>query len=105
MARQMMDLGIDSSYELVIAMGDFRITESTSAHQIALIFDNKGDYKETPTLCIGANNYIDDEGRQGIVRAISQEFMKDGMEVINMVPNPESIGSNMVKVFEYAYYK
>ena len=81
MARQMMDIALDTNNDLAIVDGDFVIVESTAAHQTALILDGKGDYKQNPTIAVGAFDYLNDEDVQGLVRAISVEFTRDGMDV------------------------
>ena len=81
MARKMTDIGLDTDEDLMISGGDFVIAESTAQHQRQLILNNKGDFKESPTVCVGAFEYFDDEQLQGLIRAVSTEFCRDGMDV------------------------
>ena len=81
MAKEMMDIGIDDREDLAFLAGDLSITESTAAHQKQLIFNNKGDFKQNPTICVGVFEYLEDEGSQNLIRQISVEFSKDGMDV------------------------
>ena len=81
MARQMMDIGLNNTGDLNIINGDFLVTESTAQHQRQLIMNNKGDFKQKPTIGVGAFEYFDDEGMQELIRAISVEFTRDGMDV------------------------
>ena len=81
MATKMIDIGLTDNADTAIAAGDFTSVESTAQHQKQLILNNKGDFKQTPTLCVGAFEYFDDENIQELVRAISVEFTKDGMNV------------------------
>ena len=84
MAKEMLDIGLNESgvgEDLVIANGDFVTQESTAMHQRELILNNKGDYKQNPTICVGAFNYLDDENKSDLARAISIAFTKDGMDV------------------------
>ena len=81
MARQMNDIGLDGADDLLISGGDFVLTESTGEHQRQLILNNKGDFKESPTVGVGVIEYFDDEQMQGLIRAISTEFCRDGMDV------------------------
>ena len=100
----MMDIGLGSG-DLLVAGGDFGIVESTYQHQRQLIMNHKGDYKENPTVCVGAARYQDDDnGPQNVKRAITQEFMNDGMEVETLTPNPDSVVNDTAKIFEDAYY-
>lgn len=81
MARQMIDIGLDDNEDAAINAGDFMLLEGTPQHQRQLILNNKGDFKQNPTICVGAFDYLDDENFQALVRAISIEFSKDGMDV------------------------
>ncbi len=81
MARQMIDIGLDDNEDLDIQNGDFTAVESTAQHQRQLILNNKGDFKQNPTVCVGAFEYFDDEHLQDLIRAVSIEFSRDGMDV------------------------
>ena len=81
MAKQMIDIGLDSLEDLTFVGGDFAMPESTSRHQQELILNNYGDFKQNPTICVGAFDYMDDEHFQNLIRAISIAFSKDGMDV------------------------
>src|SRR4051794_367372 len=84
MARDMMDIGLVSD-DLAITAGDFDMIESTAEHQKEVILNNKGDFKQNPTICVGAFNYLDEDEPQNIIRAISVEFSRDGMDVNSVV--------------------
>ena len=87
----MIDITLDSNEDLEIANGDFLSTESTAQHQRQLILNNKGDFKQNPSICVGAFGYFDDENFQGLVRAVSIEFSKDGMNVQQVQLSPAGI--------------
>ena len=91
MARQMRDIGLDSSEDLEINAGDFIAGENTAQHQRQLIFNGNGDFKQTPTICVGAFGYLDDEHFQELMRKISLEFSKDGMDVKKVSLNIDGI--------------
>jgi hypothetical protein len=81
MAKQMFDISLGDDEQPDIQAGDFVIAESTAQHQRQLILNNKGDFKQNPTIGVGAFDYFDDEHKQDLIRAISVEFSKDGMDV------------------------
>jgi len=81
----MIDIGLDNSEDLEISGGDFLSVESTPQHQRQLILNNKGDFKQNPTICVGAFDYLDDENFQELTRAISIEFARDGMDVKSVI--------------------
>jgi len=84
----MMDIGLASvsgGQDLAVSeAGDFLTVESTAWHQQELILNNKGEFKENPTICVGAFDYLDDENPQDLVRAIAVEFSRDGMDVVGV---------------------
>ncbi len=84
MARLMIDLALDDTEDLAITGGDFALTESTARHQEQLILNNKGDFKQNPSIGVGATTFIDDENTIELLRALSIEFIKDGMEVVSV---------------------
>lgn len=81
MPRQMIDIALNDDEDLDIQNGDFAAIESTYQHQRQLILNNKGDFKQNPTIGVGAFTYFDDEHMQNLVRAVGVEFARDGMDV------------------------
>lgn len=84
MAQFMNDFSLDDNEDIDLATGDFMLTESTPQHQRQLLLNTKGDFKEKPTIGVGALSYIDDENFSGLIRAVNIEFSRDGMEVHNV---------------------
>ncbi|MCD6011635.1 MAG: hypothetical protein K0Q79_1497 [Flavipsychrobacter sp.] len=84
MAKQMMDIGLITATggaDLKIVAGDFVVVESRAEHNKNLIYCNKGEFNENPSLCVGAINYVDDENPEDLVEAITTALLKDGMNV------------------------
>ena len=81
----MLDITLDGSEDLVIDGGDFAADESTAQHQRQLLLNNYGDFKQNPEVCVGAFDYLDDENYQSLMRQISIQFMKDGMDVKSVI--------------------
>ncbi len=98
MAVEMMDFGLDDGEDLAVAGGDFMVLESTGQHQRQLLLNNKGDFKESPTLCVGAFGYLDDEQVSDLIREVSVEFARDGMDVVSIKQ-----GANGVLVSDAIY--
>ena len=94
MAKQMIDLALDDLEDLAVDGGDFTIEESTAQHQRQLIMNNRGDFKQNPTFCVGVFEYMDDEHFQSLIRTISIEFMRDGMDVKTVQLNSAGIISS-----------
>ena len=91
MATEMIDIGMKSvtgGEDLVVIAGDFTAVESTPMHQQQLILNNKGDFKQNPTIGVGAFDFLDDENFQNLTRTISVEFTKDGMDVKSVALSP-----------------
>lgn len=94
MAKQMMDIGLISvaaGADLRIVAGDFVIVESKVEHNKNLIYCNKGEFNENPTICVGAINYVDDENPGDLVAAITAAFLKDGMNVKNVTVSKDGV--------------
>jgi hypothetical protein len=91
MAKQMTDITLDVTEDLTISAGDFSLKENTAQHQQQLILNNNGDFKQSPMLCVGAIDYLDDENFQELMRKISREFIQDGMDVKRVELSPEGI--------------
>ena len=89
MARQMIDIGLDTNDELKILAGDFTPPESTAQHQRQLVLNNKGDFKQNPPIGVGAFDFLDDENFQALIRTISLEFTRDGMDVLSVQLSPD----------------
>ncbi len=85
MAKEMIDIGLDAGEDLSVVGGDFMCVESTAQHQRQLVLNNKGDFKQNPTICVGAFDYMNDENYQELMRAISIEFTRDRMDVQSVV--------------------
>lgn len=75
-----MDIGLVND-DLDIEQGDFANVESTLQHQRQLLINNKGTFKENPTICIGLWNYIDDENFSEAMAAVRTEFPRDRMQI------------------------
>jgi hypothetical protein len=79
MAKEMIDIKLTADEDLDFVAGDFKGVESTKQHQQQLVLNGPGDFKENPTICVGAEDYLDDENPQELLRKVSLEFARDGM--------------------------
>lgn len=87
MPTQMIDYALHDTTttdDLLLANGDLTNVESTAEHQRQLLLNDKGDFKENPTTCVGLFSYIDDEGLQSLARDVAIAFAQDGMTVNNI---------------------
>ena len=76
-----MDIALADNEDVLIRSGDFVIDECTAQHQQQLILNNKGDFKQNPTIGVGVFEYFDDEHMRDLIRTVSIEFARDGMDV------------------------
>lgn len=53
-------------------------------HQWDILFAHKGEYRLTPTVGVGASEYLDDEGPDALRREIVKQYTQDGMNVISV---------------------
>jgi hypothetical protein len=99
MPQLMYDIGLDDAEDVLFAAGDVAIIESTCQHQRQLILNNKGDFKQNPTIGAGVFTFLDDENYFALTRAIAVEFARDGMEVVSVTLSKGG------KVISDAFYK
>lgn len=94
MAIPMMDHRLSDTAagdDLIISYGDLVIVESTEEHQRQLLLNDKGDFKENPTSCVGVFNYLDDEGVQELSREVTIAYTQDGMTVNSVQLQPDGL--------------
>jgi hypothetical protein len=78
----MRDVLLDGNDDLSVSAGDFVVGGSANQNQKALIIDHPGDWKEHPTVGVGAFDYTDLEGdASALANAIAKAFTADGMRV------------------------
>lgn len=87
----MNDFKLNTDLDLDIANGDFVTGNATSEHQELLIYTVKGDWKENPTIAVGAAGYLKDEDVNGLLGEIKKEFERDGMNVKSVDYTDEKI--------------
>lgn len=77
----MKDILLDDDGDLKIVNGDFVIGTSDVQNQQLLLLTFKGEWKEKPTMAVGAAGFLKDGDAQGLAAEIKQEFERDGMTV------------------------
>lgn len=80
----MQDALLNSNKELDVQAGDFLVGESTVQHQELLIVTQKGEWKESPLVAVGASNYLKDEDEAGFLGEVKKQLEKDGMKVASI---------------------
>ena len=87
----MNDFLIDTDYDLAVTGGDIATGNSNVQHQQLLLATFKGEWKEKPTMAVGAAGFLKDADTQGLSAEIKQEFERDGMQVKEIQVNTEKI--------------
>lgn len=77
----MKDILLDEIGDLQITNGDLVIGTSDLQHQQLLLQTFKGEWKENPTIAVGAAGFLKDDNVQALAAEIKQEFERDGMQV------------------------
>ncbi|RYZ21645.1 MAG: oxidase [Chitinophagaceae bacterium] len=90
----MQDILLNSNKELDMLNGDFVIGESTGQHQDLLVMTNKGEWKESPLIPVGAIGYLKDDNAAGLLAEIKTQFEKDGMTVRSIAMNGDNINTD-----------
>lgn len=79
----MIDILLDTDFDLKIAGGDFVVGESTRQHQQLLLLIEKGELREFPVRGVGAQSWLLDDIQAGdFAAAVKREFEADGMKVL-----------------------
>lgn len=87
----MTDILLGTDGDLKIENGDLVIGYSDTQHQKLLLTSFKGQWKEKPTIGVGAAGFLKDEDVQGLAAEIKQEFERDGMRVNKIVVTTDNI--------------
>jgi phosphoheptose isomerase len=77
----MTDILLDEDYDLKITNGDLVTGTSDLQQQQLLLQTFKGEWKEKPTMAVGAAGFLKDADAQGLAAEIKQEFERDGMTI------------------------
>lgn len=80
----MRDLLLDENDDLSFGQGDLGNGISDPQNKKLLLVSDKGDWKEHPTVCVGAERWLKDDDPQGLLGEIKKEFERDGMTVIKL---------------------
>ena len=80
----MKDILLDTDGDLAIENGDLVIGTSDLQHQQLLLQTFKGEWKDNPTIAVGAAGFLKENDVQGLAAEIKQEFERDGM-VVNKI--------------------
>jgi hypothetical protein len=75
------DILLDSGFDLEIKDGDFNIGEVTDQNQKLILISVPGDFKESPSLGVGLEDYLNDERPGDLRDVIRRNLVADGMYV------------------------
>jgi hypothetical protein len=87
----MNDILLNTDLDLDFVNGDLVIGDATKQNQQLLVISSKGDWKENPTIGVGAAGYLKDEDEAGLMAEIKTQFEKDGMKVLAIKVSNENI--------------
>lgn len=77
----MKDLLLNDNGDLGIANNDLQIGYSDLQHQEHILIAQKGNFKESPDVGVGVENFINDSDIDGLLSEVRAQFEKDGMTV------------------------
>jgi hypothetical protein len=90
----MEDLLLNTAKELDVQNGDFVTGESTLQHQDLLMMTNKGEWKESPLVAVGAAGFLKDNDFAGLMAEVKTQFEKDGMTVKKISFDGENLNTD-----------
>lgn len=80
--REEYDIMINEAYDIAIESGDFVIGENLNQQVACLLAANKGDYKQSPDMGVGLDNYLlDDEDQTAMNREFRVQATKERLRV------------------------
>lgn len=79
------------NYDMQITDGDFVIDESTRQHQELLLLTHPGHWRQKPAVGVGLLSFINNEDPTDAMRAIRQQFTRDGMHIKKLQPDGETL--------------
>lgn len=80
----MTDILLNEQFDLDYINGEIVRGESSLQHQKLLLISNKGDFKESPTACVGAYGYLKNNDIAGFLSEAKKELERDGLQVISL---------------------
>lgn len=92
----MTDILLHTDFDLLIVAGDFVTGESTEQHQELLLLTAKGDWRESPTVGVGAKGFLKDDSGYSLLGEIKKEFERDGMNVSSVSMTADKINVKAV---------
>jgi hypothetical protein len=79
------DILLNENFDLnYTANGEIVRGESTQQHKLLLTVCAKGEFKESPTVCIGAYGFLKDNDVTGFLGEVKKEYERDGMTVTTL---------------------
>jgi hypothetical protein len=87
----MTDIILDENHQVAINNGDFIIDVSDVQQQNLLLICDKGDWKESPTVCVGVQRWLNDDEPEDLLAEIKKEFQRDGMTVNDLTLTDDKI--------------
>jgi hypothetical protein len=92
----MQDILINSSGDLVIENGDFKVADPTSQNQQLIIASQKGEWKQNPLTGVGIADWLKGEKQGGLKAEIKQQLKGDGMKVNKIEINQHTISIDAI---------
>lgn len=85
----MLDVMADEANDILITDGDFELGESTGQHQLFLLAAQKGDFRQSPDVGIGLENFVNGDA-EDMLAAIRSGWAGDGQKVSSISYNEQT---------------
>lgn len=77
--KQEYDIMLNDAFDLVIKEGDFVGGENLNQQIACLLMAEKGSFKQSPTIGVGINSYLLDEGTNELNRELRLQCKKEDL--------------------------
>lgn len=95
----MQDFKHTTDGDIDLTSGDIVMAEATLQHQRDILRTRIGELKDTPTIGVGIEDYLNDESPEDLLRKARKELVKDGQKVVEISSTPTG------KIEISAYYE
>ena len=86
----MRGIGLTNTGDIDLSSGDIQLSDVTDFHKKHILLAKTGDFKHAPTIGVQVRNFINSNKRETLLRRIRKNFLKVGINVVNLSLNAQT---------------